>query len=72
MIIKIDRLVDIMNNTDVSNRSERKGCEMIDSPNRFHIQELLDILTFFVNDKIKQVIKMIIISPENITRICHG
>ena len=43
MIIKIDRLVDIMNNTDVSNRGERKGCEMIDSPNRFHIQELLDI-----------------------------
>ena len=47
MIIKIDRLVDIMNNTDVSNRGEKKGCKMIDSPDHFHIQELLDIMVFF-------------------------
>ena len=46
MIIKIDRLVDIMNKTNVSNRGERKGCEMIDSPDYFYIQEILDILTF--------------------------
>ena len=47
MVSKIDRLVDIMNNTDVSNRGERKGCEILDSPDHFHIQELLDILIFF-------------------------
>ena len=42
-------LVDIMNNTDGSNRSEQKGSEMINSPDYFHIQELLDILGFLVN-----------------------
>ena len=44
--VSIERLVDIMNNTDGSNRSEQKGSEMINSPDYFHIQELLDILGF--------------------------
>ena len=47
MVSKIDRLVDIMNNADVSNRGERKGYEILDSPHHIHIQELLDILIFF-------------------------
>ena len=36
MIIKIDRLVDIMNNI----------CQMIDCLDHFYIQELLDIIYF--------------------------
>ena len=40
MVSKIDRVFDIMNNTDINNRGERKGCEMLDSPDHFHIQEL--------------------------------
>ena len=47
MIRKIDRLVDIMNNTDVNNRGEKKGYKMIDFPDHFNIQDLLDILIFF-------------------------
>ena len=45
---------------------------MIDSPDHFHIQELLDIMFFFVNGKMEQKVKMIIISPGNVTRICRG
>ena len=37
MASKIDRLVDTMNNIDVSNKGE-KGYDMIDSPDHFHIQ----------------------------------
>ena len=62
MIIKIDRLVDIMNNI----------CQMIDYLDHFHIQELLDIMFFFVNGKMKQKIVMNILSHGNVTRICHG
>ena len=60
-----------MNNTGVSNRGEKKGCKMIDSTDHFHIQELLDIY-IFVNEKMQQVITMIIISPDSIMWIYYG
>ena len=44
---KIDRLVDIWNNTDINNRKEVKGCEMINSPDHFHLEELLSIFDVF-------------------------
>ena len=46
MVIKIDRLADILNNTYVSNRGEKKDCKIIDCPDHLHIQELIDILVF--------------------------
>ena len=60
-----------MNNTDVSNRDGRKGCEMLDSPDYFHIQELLDILVFFVTGKMKFVVILINMSLDKVMRICH-
>ena len=47
VIKKVDRLVDICNNTSMSNRNEFKGCEMINSPDHFHLEELFDILELF-------------------------
>ena len=50
----------------------KKGCQMIDCPDHFHIQELLDIMVFFGNGKMKHKIMMRVLSHGNITRICHG
>ena len=47
VICAIDRLVDICNNTDMSNRGVYKGYEMINSPNHKHLDEILQILTTF-------------------------
>ena len=44
IIIKwIDRLVDICNNTGMSNKGVFKGCEPIDQTTHKHLKELLDI-----------------------------
>ena len=43
----IARLVDICNNTEMSNRGVYEGCEAINSPLHKHIKELLDILELF-------------------------
>ena len=56
MIMKIDRFVNIMNNTDVS-----------DSPDHFHIQELLDIMVFFCKWKDETKDK----DNNSITWQCH-
>ena len=53
VIEKVDRLIDIWNNTGMSNRKEFKGCEMIDSPNHFHLEELFEILDLFCEWKIE-------------------
>ena len=37
MVIKIDRHADILNNTYVSNRDEKKDCKIIDCPDHLHI-----------------------------------
>ena len=47
IIEKVDRMIDIWNNTGISNRNEFKGCEMINSPDHFHIEELFKILDIF-------------------------
>ena len=51
IIANIDRLVDICNNTRTNSRSVVKGCEEIDSPHHFHLQELINILEVFAEWK---------------------
>ena len=51
LIANIDRLVDICNNTHMNSRGLVKGCEEIDSPTHFHIQELINILEIFAEWK---------------------
>ena len=53
LITHIDRLVDICNNTQMNNRGVVKGCEIIDSPNHFHIKELIPVLEIFADWKLE-------------------
>ena len=47
IIEKIDRMINIWNNTSMGSRKVWKGCEMINSPTHFHIEELFEILDVF-------------------------
>ena len=53
VIEKVDCLIDIWNNTGMGNRKEFKECEMINSPNHFHLEELFEILYLFSEWKIE-------------------
>ena len=37
----------------MSNRKKLKGCEMINSPNNFHLEELFEVLDLFCEWKIE-------------------
>ena len=58
LMTKLDRLVDISNNTKTNNRGIVKGCEEIDSPNHFHLKELLEILELFAEWKTESKTKV--------------
>ena len=51
IVANIDRLVDICNNTRTNSRGVVKGCEQINSPHHFHLQELINILEVFAEWK---------------------
>ena len=48
---KVDRLIGICNNTDMSTQGEYKNCECLDSSTHCHINELIDIFIIFAEWK---------------------
>ena len=57
LVANIDHLVNIYNNTHMNSRGFAKGCEEIDSPQHFHLQELVNILEVFAEWKSDSKIK---------------
>jgi hypothetical protein len=54
IIGKVDRLVDIFNETQVNDKNVPKGCENVNSPSHRHIEEVLDILPYSMSGALRQ------------------
>ena len=72
MVKKVDRLIGICNNTDMSPKEERKGCAMINIASHRHLDELPEIFPFLQNRKKKVIRITLILFHGNHIKIWNG